>query len=67
MGNKKSIEKVKDLFFSDRSHEEVPEAKSLAPYPDRILEAVAKLYRDKGIRLRVEELIRILNNSQTQI
>jgi len=126
LGTKTFIDKVKDLFFPDKTHEEVPEAKSLAPDPDRIREAVARLYkvsiddllmsrrgyfneprnvalylmrrlrgdtlkvvgevfgitknstvsssvervkyemsRDKGIRLRIEELIQILSNSQT--
>ncbi|UCG66506.1 MAG: transposase [Deltaproteobacteria bacterium] len=126
LGSKKFIDKVKNLFFSDKSHEEIPEAKILAPDPDRILGAVSNLYnvgmddlvrsrrgyfneprnvaiyltrrlrgdtlkvvgevfginknstvsssvdrvkyemtRDKGIRLRVEELIKILSNSQT--
>jgi len=125
LGTKKFMDRVKDLFFSDKSHEEIPEAKILAPDPDKILEAVAKLYkvgmddllrsirgyfneprnvaiyltrrlrgdtlkvvgevfginknstvsssidrvkyemrRDKGIRLRVEKLIKILSNSQ---
>jgi len=126
LGTKKFIDKIKDLFFSDKSHEEIPEAKLLAPDPARIFEAVLKFYnvrtddllksrrgyfneprnvaiylmrrlrgdtlkevgevfglnknstvsssihrvkyemkRDKGIRLRVEKLIQILNNSQT--
>ena len=52
MGTKKFIDKIKDLFFSDKSHEEVPEAKSLAPDPDRILEAVAKFYR-----VRIDDLL----------
>ena len=125
LGTKKFMDRVKDLFFSDKSHEEIPEAKILAPDPDKILEAVAKLYkvgmddllrsrrgyfneprnvaiyltrrlrgdtlkvvgevfginknstvsssidrvkyemrRDKGIRLRVEKLIKIMSNSQ---
>ena len=125
LGTKKFMDRVKDLFFSDKIHEEIPEAKILAPDPDKILEAVAKLYkvgmddllrsirgyfneprnvaiyltrrlrgdtlkvvgevfginknstvsssidrvkyemrRDKGIRLRVEKLIKILSNSQ---
>jgi len=126
LGTKKFMDRVKDLFFSDKIHEEIPEAKILAPDPDKILEAVAKLYkvgmddllrsrrgyfneprnvaiyltrrlrgdtlkvvgevfginknstvsssidrvkyemrRDKGIRLRVKKLIKILSNSQT--
>ena len=125
LGTKKFMDRVKDLFFSDKIHEEIPEAKILAPDPDKILEAVAKLYkvgmddllrsrrgyfneprnvaiyltrrlrgdtlkvvgevfginknstvsssidrvkyemrRDKGIRLRVEKLIKIMSNSQ---
>ena len=126
LGTKKFIDKVKASFFSDKSHEEIPDAKILAPDPDRILGAVSKLYnveiddlvrsrrgyfneprnvaiyltrrlrgdtlkvvgrvfgitknstvsssvdrvkyemrRDKAVRLRVEELIKTLSNSQT--
>jgi len=126
LGTKKFLDKIKDLFFSDKTHEEVPEAKILAPDPARILDAVVNLYeitidelcssrrgyfneprnvtiylmrrlrsdtlkaagevvrinknstvssiidrvkyemrRDKGIRLRVEKLIKILSNGQT--
>ena len=127
MGTKQFIYKVKHLFFSDKSHEEIPEAKILAPDPDRILGAVSKFYnigmddlmrsrrgyfneprnvaiylmrrlrgdtlkvvgevfginknstvsssvhrvkyemrRGRSIRLRIEELIKILSNSQTE-
>ena len=45
LGNKKFIDKVKDHFFSDKSHEEIPEAKILAPDPEKILEAVGKFYK----------------------
>ncbi len=126
LGTQKSLDKIKELFFSDKSHEEVPEAKILAPDPTRILDAVVNLYettiddlyrsrrgyfneprnvaiylmrrlrndtlkaagevigitknstvssiigrvkyemsRDKGMRLRVEKLMKSLNNSQT--
>jgi len=126
LGTKKFLDKIKELFFSDKSHEEVPEAKLLASDPDRILDAVVNLYeitiddlyrsrrgyfneprnvaiylmrrlrsetlkaagevvgitknstvssiidrvkyemsRDKGVRLRVEKLIKNLSNSQT--
>jgi len=27
LGTKKFLDKIKDLFFSDKTHEEVPEAK----------------------------------------
>ena len=127
MGTKQFIDTVKQLFFSDKSHEEIPKAKILAPDPDRILGAVLKFYnigmddlmrsrrgyfneprnvaiyltrrlrgdtlkvvgevfginknstvsssvhrvkyemrRGRGIRLRIEELIKILSNSQTE-
>ena len=126
LGTKRFMDRVKALFFFDKSHEEIPEAKTLAPYPDRILGAVAKLYevemddlyrsrrgyfneprnvaiyltrrlrgdtlkgvgeifginknstvssiidrarrgmrRDKGMRLRLEKLIKTLRNGQT--
>ena len=126
LGSEKFIDKVKDLFFSDKSHEEIPEATILAPDPEEIIGAVARFYkaamddlvssrrgyfneprnvaiyltrrlrgdslklvgevfgvnknstvssciervnyemrRDKGIRLRVEKLIKTLTNSQT--
>jgi len=128
LGSEKFIDKVKDLFFSDKSHEEIPEATILAPDPEEIIGVVARFYkaamddlvssrrgyfneprnvaiyltrrlrgdslklvgevfgvnknstvssciervnyemrRDKGIRLRVEKLIKTLTNSQTQI
>ena len=44
LGSKKFIDKVKASFFSDKSREEIPEAKILAPDPDRILRAVSKFY-----------------------
>jgi len=36
---------MKDLFFSKKSNEEIPEAKLLAPDPDRILKTVAESYK----------------------
>jgi len=53
LGTKKFIDKIKDLFFSDRSHEEIPEAKLLAPDPDRILKAVAEFYK-----VRIDDLLK---------
>ena len=44
LGSKKFIAKAKASLFSDKSHEEVPEAKILAPDPDRILGAVSRFY-----------------------
>lgn len=45
LGSKKFIDKVKDLFFSDKSHEEIPEAKILAPDAEKVLEVVGKFYK----------------------
>ena len=45
LGSRNFIEKVKGLFFSDKSHEEIPEAKILAPDPEKILEAVGTFYK----------------------
>jgi REP element-mobilizing transposase RayT len=47
MGNKSFIEKVKERFFSDKSHEEVPESRRQAPEVDRIIEEVCKSYHVK--------------------
>ena len=44
MGSKTFIDKVKGRFFSNKSHEEVPESRSLAPEVDRIIEEICKLY-----------------------
>jgi len=53
LGTKKFIDKIKDLFFSDRSHEEIPEAKLLAPDPDRVLKDVAETYK-----VRIDDLLK---------
>ncbi len=45
LGSKRFIDNVKDLFFSDKSHEEIPEAKILAPDAEKILEVVGKFYK----------------------
>jgi chromosomal replication initiation ATPase DnaA len=39
------MDKMKGLFFSENSNEEIPEAKLLAPDPDRILKTVAEFYK----------------------
>ncbi len=44
MGSKSFVDKVKERFFSKKSHEEVPESRSLAPEVDRILKEVCKFY-----------------------
>jgi hypothetical protein len=35
---------IKDQFFSDKTHEEIPEARMLVPDAARILDAVVNLY-----------------------
>ena len=45
MGSKNFVEKIKEKFFSNKSHEEVPESRFLAPDVDRIMEEVCKLYK----------------------
>jgi len=44
MGSKSFVDKVKERFFSNKSHEEVPESRSLAPEVDRIIKEVCKFY-----------------------
>jgi REP element-mobilizing transposase RayT len=44
MGSKSFVDKVKERFFSKKSHEEVPESRSLAPEVDRIIKEVCKFY-----------------------
>ena len=44
MGSKSFVDKVKERFFSNKSHEEVPESRFLAPEVDRIIDEVCKFY-----------------------
>jgi chromosomal replication initiation ATPase DnaA len=44
IGNDHFVEKIKDRFFSSKSHEEVPDARSLAPDAAKIIEEVCKFY-----------------------
>ena len=45
LGTQKFLDKMKDLFFSEKGNEEIPEARLLAPDPDRILKTVAEFYK----------------------
>jgi len=47
MGDKSFIENVKERFFSNKSHEEIPESRFLAPETDRIMEEICKFYNVK--------------------
>ena len=44
IGSKSFVDKIKEIFVAKKSHEEVPESRSLAPEADRIMEAVCKFY-----------------------
>lgn len=44
MGSKSFVDKIKEMFFSNKSHEDVPESRSLAPDLDRIIGEVCKFY-----------------------
>ena len=45
VGPKEFTEWMKEQFFSEKSHKEVPEAKSLAPDTERIKQCVCQTYR----------------------
>ena len=44
IGSNSFVEKIKELFFTDKKHEEVPESRYLAPDIEEIIEAVCKFY-----------------------
>jgi len=44
IGSKSFVDKIKELFFADKKHEEVPESRYLAPDIDKIIEEVCKFY-----------------------
>ena len=45
LGTKNFVDKIKEIFFSKKSHEEVPESRFLAPGADKIIEEVCKFYQ----------------------
>ena len=47
MGSSKFVEKVKEMFFANKRHEEVPESRSLAPEVKKIIKEVCKFYNVK--------------------
>ena len=50
IGSKSFVEKIKELFFADKKHEEVPESRYLAPDIDKIIEEVCKFYNvNRGV------------------
>ena len=44
LGKESFVEKIKTLFFTEKSHEKVPESKYLAPDSDKIIIAVCEFY-----------------------
>lgn len=44
IGRTSFIDKIKEKFFEKKTHEEIPESKSLAPDVNRIIEEVCKFY-----------------------
>ena len=45
IGSKSFVDKIKEMFFVDKSHGDVPVSRSLAPDVDRIMEEVCKSYK----------------------
>jgi REP element-mobilizing transposase RayT len=45
IGRKSFVDKIKDKFFANKSHEEVPESRFLAPDVDTIIGEVCKYYK----------------------
>lgn len=45
IGSKRFLDKIKEMFFSNKTHEEIPESKFLAPDVDKIVEEVCKYYK----------------------
>ena len=44
LGQKGFVDKIKEKFFGNKMHEEIPSSKSLAPDVDRIIAEVCKCY-----------------------
>ena len=45
IGSNFFVDKIKEMFFSNKTQEEVPESRFLAPDVDRIVEEVCKYYK----------------------
>ncbi len=45
IGRKSFVDKIKDKFFANKTHEEIPASKSLAPDGDTIIDEVCKYYK----------------------
>ena len=47
IGSQGFVDKMKELFFADKIHEEVPESRYLAPDTEKIMEEVCRFYNVK--------------------
>jgi len=45
IGSKCFVDKIKEMFFSNKTHEEVPKSRFLAPDMDKIVEQVCEYYK----------------------
>ncbi|MBW2194722.1 MAG: transposase [Deltaproteobacteria bacterium] len=45
IGNNPFVDRIKEMFFSNKIHEEVPQSRFLAPDVDKIVEEVCKYYK----------------------
>ncbi len=45
IGSKRFVDKIREMFFSNKTHEDVPESRFLAPDVDKIVEEVCKYYK----------------------
>ncbi len=45
IGSKHFVDTIKEMFFSNKTHEEVPESRFLAPDVDKIIKEVCKYYK----------------------
>ena len=45
LGKKSFVEKIKEKFFDNKNHEEIPESRSLAPDTESIIAEVCKYYK----------------------
>jgi REP element-mobilizing transposase RayT len=44
IGSKSFVDRIKEKFYANKKHEEVPESRYLAPDKDRIIEEICKFY-----------------------
>ena len=55
IGRKSFVDKIKGRFFTDKTHEEVPESRFLAPDVDTIINEVCKYYNVRTDKLLLSQ------------